>query len=186
MIINCNGVKGHHISSYTFNWDNWSTTKINTKALHERFLDFLLENSLSHLVDKITRPISNSQWRNSYGLRVGAPAGTRVKGAPAQKVKKKRGRRISKRKNEKKRKEGRKRKNHLNIIELIDWEPRGFYLLRMTRCLVYKFNMNLEVGIWKGESYVYPVVDKEVRGQWPLNWPRLTWLFYIEAGTFTY
>ena len=42
------------------NWKNWTTTKASTRVIHQKFLDFLLNNTLSQLVDKITRPISNS------------------------------------------------------------------------------------------------------------------------------
>ena len=41
-------------------WDFWKTTNSRTTSAHQKFLDFLMENSLSQLVDFITRPISNS------------------------------------------------------------------------------------------------------------------------------
>ena len=42
------------------NWDSWTPTKPSTASVHQKFLDFLLENSLSQLVAFITRPVSNS------------------------------------------------------------------------------------------------------------------------------
>ena len=41
-------------------WENWTTTNPRTAATHNKFLNFLLENSLSQLQTKVTRPISNS------------------------------------------------------------------------------------------------------------------------------
>lgn len=41
-------------------WSSWTTTNPKTASYHSKFLNFLLENSLSQLVTKITRPISNS------------------------------------------------------------------------------------------------------------------------------
>ena len=40
------------------NWDEWKATVPRTKAIHEKFLQFLLDNSLAQLVRKITRPVS--------------------------------------------------------------------------------------------------------------------------------
>ena len=42
------------------NWTDWSPNNTKTKSYHEKFLNFLVENSLSQLQTKITRPISNS------------------------------------------------------------------------------------------------------------------------------
>ena len=41
-------------------WDSWTPTKQRSKSVHQKFLNFLMENSLSQLVDFITRPVSNS------------------------------------------------------------------------------------------------------------------------------
>ena len=41
-------------------WASWSTTNTKTAPAHSKFLNFLLGNSLSQLVTKITRPVSNS------------------------------------------------------------------------------------------------------------------------------
>ena len=42
-------------------WDTWNTTNPRTASVHRSFLQFLLENSLSQLVNVVTRPISNSK-----------------------------------------------------------------------------------------------------------------------------
>lgn len=42
------------------NWSDWTTTNTKTKSVHERFQNFLVDNSLAQLQTKITRPISNS------------------------------------------------------------------------------------------------------------------------------
>ena len=42
------------------NWTDWTPNNTKTKSYPEKFLNFLVENSLSQLQTKITRPISNS------------------------------------------------------------------------------------------------------------------------------
>jgi len=41
-------------------WDTWKPTVLRTASVHKKFLNFLMENSLSQLVGFITRTISNS------------------------------------------------------------------------------------------------------------------------------
>ena len=41
-------------------WPSWKSTSSKTKSYHDKFLEFLLENSLAQLQEKVTRPISNS------------------------------------------------------------------------------------------------------------------------------
>ncbi|XP_072022153.1 uncharacterized protein [Amphiura filiformis] len=55
-----NVIIGGDFNFADINWDSWTTTNPKTASEHRSFLSFLLENSLSQLVTKVTRPISNS------------------------------------------------------------------------------------------------------------------------------
>jgi hypothetical protein len=55
-----NVIVGGDFNLADIDWKTWQTTNIKTKAIHERFLNFLFDNSLSQLVTGITRPVSNS------------------------------------------------------------------------------------------------------------------------------
>lgn len=65
-LLNKNGKKypnvviGGDFNFPDINWESWSATNIKTASAHNKFLNFLLENSLSQLQTKIPRPISNS------------------------------------------------------------------------------------------------------------------------------